>query len=299
MVADRGAAALDQLASVWHEYDAVVSSAVFKGLSAVGFGEISKPPSRITAGLPFIDSPTPAVTLIAAYLLIATLGSAFLRSRRSSGTSSDPAWLRGLVQVHNVVLILLSAGMASSAIYWARAGGYNFWGNAYVPTQREMGLTIYVFFLSKFYEFIDTFIMLLKGKWQQISVLHVYHHASISFIWWAIARMAPGGDAWYSCALNSFVHVLMYTYYLLSTLLGKDERKKRKYLWWGRYLTQFQMFQFVTNMGQAAYCYLRSPYPRYLSALLFFYMQTLLALFLNFYLSKHGGKGKQPRKKTV
>ena len=31
--------------------------------------------------------------------------------------------------------------------------------------------------------FFLQFIMLLKGKWQQISVLHVYHHASISFIW--------------------------------------------------------------------------------------------------------------------
>ncbi len=41
-----------------------------------------------------------------------------------------------------------------------------------------------------------------------------------------------------------------YTYYLLSTLLGRDQRLKRTYLWWGRYLTQFQMFQFVTNMGQ-------------------------------------------------
>ena len=61
----------------------------------------------------------------------------------------------------------------------------------------------------------------------------------------------------------------MYTYYLLSTSLGKDQRAKRKYLWWGRYLTQFQMFQFVTMMAQAAYCYFRSPYPKYLSALLF------------------------------
>ena len=29
------------------------------------------------------------------------------------------------------------------------------------------------------------FIMLLKGKSEQISLLHVYHHASISSIWCA------------------------------------------------------------------------------------------------------------------
>lgn len=56
-----------------------------------------------------------------------------------------------------------------------------------------------------------------------------------------------------------------------------------------------QMFQFVTNMAQAAYCQLYSPYPKQLSTLLFFYMITLLALFLNFYLGKHGSSNKQPQ----
>lgn len=52
---------------------------------------------------------------------------------------------------------------------------------------------------------------------------------------------------------------LRYTYYLLSTLLGRDQRLKRTYLWWGRYLTQFQMFQFVTNMGQVRSVWLPPP----------------------------------------
>ena len=82
-------------------------------------------------------------------------------------------------------------------------------------------------------------------------MLHVYHHATISFIWWMITYTAPGGDAYFSAALNSFVvrtasgtpcsrlahhrlltcllprpwqHVLMYTYYLMAILLGKDPK---------------------------------------------------------------------------
>ena len=48
---------------------------------------------------------------------------------------------------------------------------------------------------------------------------------------------------------------------------------------------------------QACYCYFYSPYPSNISALLFFYMITLLALFGNFYRGKHGGKrqSRQPR----
>lgn len=64
---------------------------------------------------------------------------------------------------------------------------------------------IYIFYISKLYEFLDTAIMLLKGNLQQVSILHVYHHATISFIWWMITHTAPGGDAYFSAALNSFV----------------------------------------------------------------------------------------------
>ena len=54
-----------------------------------------------------------------------------------------------------------------------------------------------------------------------------------------------------------------------------------------------QMFQFVTMMAQAAFCWRYSPYPKPLSKLLFFYMQTLLALFAHFYVQKYllSGKG--------
>ena len=86
----------------------------------------------------------------------------------------------------------------------------------------------------------------------------------------------------------------MYSYYLAASLLGGNDAAKKKYLWWGRYLTMFQMFQFITMMAQAAYTWHYSPYPAALSKLLFYYMQTLLALFLHFFLVKYaGGKPKK------
>lgn len=56
-----------------------------------------------------------------------------------------------------------------------------------------------------------------------------------------------------------------------------------------------QMFQFVTMMAQAAYCWRYSPYPEPLSKLLFFYMQTLLALFAHFYVQKYLLGGRRDR----
>jgi len=180
-------------------------------------------------------------------------------------------------------------------VYHAAASGYRVWGNAYKVEEREMATLLYIFFLSKIYEFLDTFIMLLKGNLQQVSLLHVYHHVSMSLIWWMIINTAPGGDAYFSAALNSFVHVIMYSYYLLAAYLGKDSRRRDRYLWWGRYLTQFQMLQFLANFVQAAYCMLLFPkhYPYWLSKLLLQYMVSLLALFGSFYYAKHVAPAKK------
>jgi elongation of very long chain fatty acids protein 2 len=43
-------------------------------------------------------------------------------------------------------------------------------------------------------------------------------------------------SAFYSSMVNSFVHVVMYTYYGLSVFPSI-----RSYLWWKRYLTQLQL----------------------------------------------------------
>ena len=53
-----------------------------------------------------------------------------------------------------------------------------------------------------------------------------------------ISYYAPGGDAWYSVMLNPVVHVVMYTYYLIASFV-KEPAARKKYLWWGKYLTQF------------------------------------------------------------
>jgi len=166
----------------------------------------------------------------------------------------------------------------------------------------------------------------------QVTVLHVYHHASISFIWWMITYTAPGGDAYFSAALNSFVvrwlrmaatagllkprasarphvHLLPARYFDRQGRKGEESgcfawsrsdslvQTRKKWLGWGRYLTQFQMAQFLANLLQAAYCERYSPYPRFLSTLLFWYMISLLGLFGSFYYYKHVASARDARKK--
>lgn len=70
------------------------------------------------------------------------------------------------------------------------------------------GLAYYgwLFYLSKFYEVLDTMIILAKGK--KSSFLQTYHHAGAMICMWAgIRYMAP--PIWMFVSANSLVHSLM------------------------------------------------------------------------------------------
>ena len=70
------------------------------------------------------------------------------------------------------------------------------------------GLAFYgwLFYISKFYEVLDTFIILAKGK--QSSELQVFHHAGAMLCLWAgIRYMSP--PIWMFVLINSGLHCLM------------------------------------------------------------------------------------------
>jgi elongation of very long chain fatty acids protein 4 len=207
----------------------------------------------------------------------------------------SPVDLTGFKKIHNLFLFLLSLYMCLEAIRQAVLNEYSLFGNdmATKATAGSLGMSqiVWIFYLSKSYEFFDTFIMILTKKNKQISFLHVYHHSTIFAIWWCIAKYAPGGDAYFSVILNSFVHVVMYAYYFQSTIKyeGVFSMKPIK-----PYITSLQMFQFMCMLIQSFYDYMfPCNYPRFLVILLGGYMLTLLALFGNFFVQSYLKKGKK------
>ncbi|GLJ43358.1 hypothetical protein SUGI_0900740 [Cryptomeria japonica] len=243
-----------------------------------------------TRGLPYVDSPTPMFVALAAYLVGVCGGSLWIKIAGLKPRTVEPNWLRLLVVLHNAFCLILSVYMCSGIVAQSIHLKYSVWGNAYKDDEKEMAYFIYLFYMSKIVELMDTMIMVLKRNVRQITVLHVYHHVSIAIIWWIIAHHAPGGDAYFSAAMNSAVHVVMYFYYLLSSIL-RNKEIRQKYLFWGRYLTQIQMLQFGVNMVHAYYCVkTQAPYPRFLCKILFYYMISLVVLFYNFYLQKYNSK---------
>ena len=96
---------------------------------------------------------------------------------------------------------------------------------------------------------------MLKQKWNQVSTLHVVHHTLMAYTTWFLVKYSPGGLGTFHCMVNSFVHLIMYSYYAIAAL-GPEYRK---YLWWKKYLTTIQMTQFVAIFLHMANVAVRHP----------------------------------------
>ncbi|KAF2665637.1 hypothetical protein BT63DRAFT_428593 [Microthyrium microscopicum] len=95
------------------------------------------------------------------------------------------------------------------------------------------------FYLSKFYEVLDTFIILAKGK--RSSTLQTYHHTgAMACMWAGIRYMSP--PIWMFAFINSGIHTLMYSYYTLSALRIRVPQGIK------RTLTTMQITQFLVGI---------------------------------------------------
>ncbi|SMR48057.1 unnamed protein product [Zymoseptoria tritici ST99CH_3D1] len=101
----------------------------------------------------------------------------------------------------------------------------------------------WIFYVSKFYEVLDTVIILAKGK--RSATLQTYHHAGAMMCMWAgIRYMSPPISMF--VFVNSFIHSLMYTYFTLSALGVRVPGVLK------RTLTTMQIAQFVWGASYAA-----------------------------------------------
>ncbi|KAE8745384.1 hypothetical protein FOCC_FOCC007932 [Frankliniella occidentalis] len=120
----------------------------------------------------------------------------------------------------------------------------------------------------------------LRKKQNQVSFLNVYHHTITCFFSWCYLKYLPGEQGVVIGFLNSIVHVVLYSYYLIAALGPKYQ----KYLWWKKYVTKIQLAQFcimLMYLGTLLLFDCRLP-----KALTFFFVGNVvifLFLFADFY----------------
>jgi len=143
--------------------------------------------------------------------------------------------------IYNVAQVLLNGWMVYAMVYAVAYGGHPFIGTRSltgVAIESGASYAVWVHYCDKYLEFFDTYFMVLRGKMDQVSFLHIYHHTTIAWAWWIAMTYSPGGDIYFGALLNSIIHVLMYSYYALALLKVSCP--------WKRFLTQAQLLQFTS-----------------------------------------------------
>jgi hypothetical protein len=156
-----------------------------------------------------------------------------------------PAYeLRGVLMVYNAFQILFNGWMFYHICRLTWFNGYSFICQPvdYSDNADALQLIVlgYYVYILKLFDFLDTVFFVMRKKENQITFLHVYHHASIPLTVWVVFRFVPGGQSIFMPTFNSLVHFVMYFYYLMAAMGPQFQ----KYLWWKKYLTVFQMVQF-------------------------------------------------------
>ncbi|XP_012263954.1 elongation of very long chain fatty acids protein AAEL008004-like isoform X2 [Athalia rosae] len=193
-----------------------------------------------------MSSPFPTLFICLSYVyVVKVLGPKFMENRK-------PYQLKEVLILYNFIQVIFSAWL----FYEIGISGW-FTGDYSLtcqpveyddrPQVLRMAYASWWYYFSKFTEFFDTIFFVLRKKNDHVSTLHVVHHGCMPMSVWFGVKFTPGGHSTFFGLLNTFVHIVMYSYYLLSAL----GPKVAPYLWWKKYLTAFQMLQFVAIMVHA------------------------------------------------
>lgn len=234
-----------------------------------------------------MKSQTPTLIMSLAYILVSTwLGPKLMENRKPF------EGLRPFMVAYNAFQVVFCTWLVFELGMGGWFGFYSFRCQACDfsddPRATRMLHATYWYYFSKLIDFLDTIFFVLRKKYSMISLLHVSHHALMPACAWNGVRFQPGGHITLLCILNSFIHVVMYGYYLLAAM----GPRVRPYLWWKKYLTTMQMIQFVIIFVHSfQMLFIDCPgVPKAASQLVMGHSLLLLLLFGNFYINAYRGK---------
>lgn len=192
--------------------------------------------------------------------------------------------------IYNVSQIFLCAYMTIEAGFIAYRNDYTAMPcNDFNVKNPPLGNLLWLFYISKVWDFWDTIFIVLGKKWRQLSFLHVYHHTTIFLFYWLNANVLYDGDVFLTILLNGFIHTVMYTYYFICMHTKDPKTGKSLPIWWKSSLTSFQLIQFTLMMSQASYLVFFGCEKLSLNIIkvYFFYILSLFFLFAQFFVNSY------------
>nr|CAD7427539.1 unnamed protein product [Timema monikensis] len=198
-----------------------------------------------TSHWPLMSSPFPTLAICLSYVYLTKFAGPKLMENRK------PFELRNVLIAYNLFQVIFSTWLFYECLMGGWWGHYSFQcqpvDKTNSPTAIRMVHACWWYYFSKFTEFMDTIFFVLRKKNEHVSMLHVIHHGCMPMSVWFGVKFTPGGHSTFFGLVNTFVHIIMYSYYLLAAMGPRYQ----KYLWWKKYLTSMQMIQFVAIMVHA------------------------------------------------
>jgi len=230
-----------------------------------------------------------ALRVCACYLILVAIGL-WLHNGKDEGEANPlvDTPVKYLMNIYNLVQCVLCTYMIWGTIQEYKMKDYSLNCNKFNVNETGMASLLHLFYLSKIFDFCDTFFIIVRQKWKQFSFLHIYHHLSIFMVYWMNINAGYDGDIYVTIVLNSFVHLVMYSYYFLMTL-GYNA-------WWKNYITLLQMGQFLAMNLQAIHIlYSNCAFPHNITWFYLIYIVSLFILFQNFYNRTYSKRPQKPK----
>jgi hypothetical protein len=145
---------------------------------------------------------------------------------------------------------------------------------------KDISFFAWTFYISKVYEFVDTWILLVKGV--KPAILQTFHHTGAVLAMWVLV-VTENPATWIFVVLNSLIHTFMYCYYTLTALGYRPS--------WKIIMTILQILQFIAGLTfSAGYIAVeRALNPMQTLAIAFnqCYVCLVLYLFCDFFVSSY------------
>ncbi|KAH8052131.1 hypothetical protein JL722_10229 [Aureococcus anophagefferens] len=163
----------------------------------------------------------PTVTLAALWYVLLALLAKRACDQRTPPKHTSASYV---LAAHSAVLAVASLVMCAGALReaFARSALEGSWSWFFCENRRaapKLYFWAYAYYLSKYYELLDTFLpVLVHGRVPRHFGMHVFHHACVLFMSWGYLEfrqtLAFGG-----LIANTAVHVLMYIIQFVSSFL--------------------------------------------------------------------------------
>lgn len=195
---------------------------------------------------PLMASPGPLLCIVGTYLVfVLKVGPKMMEKRPAFQLNSLLIAYNAFQVVFSIWLTFWSADFGLSGLMLSPKCNISNRTAGDVTVQAVLTSAAWWYFIGKITELLDTVFFVLRKKQNQVTFLHVYHHTMTAVFSWSYLKFLPGEQGAVVGFLNSFVHIVMYSYYLIAAL----GPQYRKYLWWKKYMTWIQLIQFVIMLG--------------------------------------------------